>query len=545
MATKRKGKPIWVADAETDPFKKGRVPVPFIWGCLNIETREYKEFTDTEEFIIFITLQEPLIVYAHNGGKFDWHFITDYIADFEPLTIINGRLAKFEIGDAEFRDSYNIIPSPLSAYQKDDIDYSIFEVEERHKPENWEKIRAYLKSDCEYLADMIEAFIDEYGMNLTQASAAMKMWSKMSGIPKPKTSDFYYEEMSRYYYGGRVQCFETGIIKKHFKVIDIKSAYPYAMTHKHPWGTQFNTLDHFPDYLDDAALGRTFITLDAASMGAFPIRDKTGLQFPDDGEVREFHISGWEYIAARDTNTLANVNVKSCRVYLDEIDFTGYVDHFFDKKQAAEQKGDKIGRLFAKLFLNSLYGKFASNPENYEEFMTLPASMIEGSKVDGWFYCKLLGEDTAVVNRPLDEEKRRYYDVAVSASITGFVRAYLWRAICSVETPLYCDTDSIAYSGVDNNLDFSNNLGAWEVEGQFNYGGIAGKKLYAFQKIPGTFDPKKDKPWKVASKGVKLEPSDIMDIASGATIIYEPEAPTFSIKRGSVIFTPRTIKMTK
>lgn len=555
-----RGKPYWVADAETDPFRKGRVPVPFIWGLYtgnqtfipneiegcsinSNEPSNYLEFMDTEDFIIFIQ-DHDVICYAHNGGKFDWHFITSYIQNFEKLTIIAGRLAKFNIGNCEFRDSFNIIPAPLGAYKKEEINYAIFEKEERYKPENWLAIRDYLKSDCIYLYEMVDEFIKTYGMGLTQASTAMKVWSRLSGIKKPKTTDLYYDDLSPYYYGGRVECFETGIIEKSFTVVDINSAYPYAMKFKHPWGTHYSISEELPD--DDETISRCFIKLSADSYGAFPMRGKGGLSFPNTRENDIFFISGWEYLAARDTDCLHNCKIIEVREYFETISFDEYVDYFFDLKDEATQKlklyrenHPEYGywwaqRLFAKLFLNSLYGKFAANPDNYEEFMTIPADMIDGAINDGWNYCKLLDENTAVVNRPLEEEQRRYYDVAVAASITGFVRAYLWRNICSTKgSALYCDTDSIAASYIGD-IPCSDKLGDWELEAQCDLAAIAGKKLYAFRKLDGTF--------KIASKGVRLSAADIIDIAKGETIVYEPEAPTFSIK-GGVRFTPRAIKM--
>jgi hypothetical protein len=559
--SKYRGRPIWAVDAETDPFRKGRVPKPFIWGvetdrpdfvpgdipgCIteprNMPTN-YLEFTDTEALVLFLC-EHDVICYAHNGGKFDWHFITDWIEDYEPLTIIAGRLAKFKIGMCEFRDSYNIIPSPLSAYQKDEIDYCLFEEGEREKPENWEKITAYLRSDCRYLREMIMQFVDAYGMALTQASAAMKVWAKMSGVEKPQSSDAYYADLSRYYYGGRVQCFQTGIIEQPFSVVDIRSAYPFAMMHKHPWGGNFSILDNLPKEYSDDEISRCFLTIRASCLGAFPIRTETGLAFPSDGEIRELHITGWEYLAARDTDTLKNCEIIEVRKYYDDIDFVGYVEYFYDLKNTAdinmkssagqEQSYWAAQRLFAKLFLNSLYGKFASNPENYEEFMTIPANFIDGACSDGWNYCKLLTEETAVVNKPLEEEKRRYYDVAVAASITGFVRAYLWRNICATSgTTIYCDTDSIAATDISA-INCADGLGNWELEAECDYAAVAGKKLYAFRKLNGA--------WKTASKGVRLEPADIIAIAQGATITYEPEAPTFSVK-GGIKFTPRRVKM--
>lgn len=541
---KYKGKPIWTIDCETDPFKRKRIPRPFIWGVYT--GSDYHEFTDTEAMIEMLIEQE-VICYAHNGGKFDWHFLYEYIPDFEPLTIIAGRLAKFSILNCEFRDSYNLIPAPLSAYKKDDIDYAIMEESERYKPENWEKITSYLKSDCVYLHEMVTSFIDTYGMGLTQASVAMKVWSKMSGIKKPNSGPGYYEEFAKYYYGGRVECFRLGIIEEKFSVVDIRSAYPRAMTTKHPWGQNFSIYDYIPEEFDDDDISRCFISLRGRSLGSFPFRTESGLTFPNDGEERDFHITGWEYLAARDTNTLDVVSIIECRSFDETIDFVDYVDYFFALKNEAdtwlkqhhESHKDysywQSMRLFAKIFLNALYGKFASNPENYEEFMTIPAEYIDAAHEDGgWNFSKLITAETAVVNRPLEEEKRRYYDVSVAASITGYVRAYLWRNLCATGgTALYCDTDSIAANDVSG-INIAEGLGNWELEAVCNYAAIAGKKLYAFRKEDGG--------WKTASKGARLLPADIIGIAEGGEFVYEPEVPTFSVKQG-IKFTPRRIRM--
>lgn len=554
----RKGpRAIYAADSETDPFKRGRVPKPFIWGAVNTETigtcdLDYEEFSDTADFIDYMKDIE-CICYIHNGGKFDYHFLTQFIADWEPLTIINGRLAKFRIGQCEFRDSINIIPAPLAAFQKDEIDYTIFEEDKRCDPKNWQKISSYLQSDCIYLGLMVRQFIQDYGLHLTQATAAMKNWEKIANVKKPKTSQSYYDEMQDFYYGGRVQCFQRGIIEKPFKVIDIKSAYPFAMVHEHPWGQAFGFSDTIEGWSDDR-ISRAFIELHADSHGAFPCRIKdAGLQFPADGIARKFSISGWEYLAARDTGTLKNASIESVRYYYDTINFREYVEHFFAIKAEAGAMLEVLSRehedwgkyaaqyLFAKIFLNSLYGKFASNPENYAEFMTIPAEKMAGANaLDGWDFCKLLSQDTAVVTRPLPEEKHRYYDVAVSASITGFVRAYLWRAIQQCEGVMYCDTDSIACEDTGS-LKLGKDLGAWDLEAVCDMAAIAGKKLYAFRRASGSYNPAKEKQYKTASKGVRLDAPEIIEIAAGRAQVYIPEVPTFSIRRDPV-FTPRTIK---
>lgn len=534
----KKRREVWAMDCETDPFKPGRVPKPFIWGIYT--GKEYYEFTETEKAIAFL-VDQPVIVYAHNGGKFDWHFVLEYISDFESITVINGRLAKFKIGECEFRDSYNIIPAPLSAYKKDDFDYNLLEVVNRNKPKNKEKISAYLKNDCIYLHEMITAFIDRYGIVLTQAGAAMKVWSEISGIKKPKSDNGYYARILPYYYGGRVECFKTGIIEEDFTVIDINSAYPDAMMKNHPFGLSYSTYTGLPDHLDKEEISRSFLHINGQSFGAFPYRTKDGLKFPNDNERRDYYVTGWEYLTALETGTIGDYKIIETKSYLETVNFKDYVTYFYNEKLQAEKANDKVGRLFAKLFLNSLYGKFASNPENYQEFMTIPADLIDGACQDGWNFCKIISENTAIVNKPLEEEKHRYYDIAVSASITGYVRAHLWRVIKQCENVFYCDTDSIAAQNIGS-APISKNLGDWNIEGNFCMAAIAGKKLYAFKRS-GSLGEKDDN-FKIASKGVRLSAKDIIRIANGESVTYVPDVPTFSVKRG-IEFTPRKIVKTE
>ena len=107
------------ADCETDPFLFGRVPEPLIWGFYDEEG--FKYFYDTKEFLEYIREYDG-IIYMHNGGKFDFYFLLDDLDPQETIMIINGRIAKMKIGKCEVRDSFLLLPVPLSAYQKDEID---------------------------------------------------------------------------------------------------------------------------------------------------------------------------------------------------------------------------------------------------------------------------------------------------------------------------------------------------------------------------------------------------------------------------------------
>lgn len=531
-------KELWVVDCETDPFEKGVTDIrPFIWGAT--DGVKYQQFDTTSDMIAFFSEIEAT-VYAHNGGKFDYFFVFDFIEPFSDMLIINGRLSKFQIGLSEFRDSWNILPFPLGAYNKDDIDYSIFKKSERDKPKNRKKICDYLKGDVRYLWELVSAFQSEYGKHLTLAGAAMAQWRRISGEKNPKSTRGFYGEYSKYYYGGRVECFKTGIIKKPFKVIDINSAYPHAMIHQHPWGVDSIALSKLPR----SGIEQCFITLECDSSGAFPYRDakKGTLTFPHRRDV--YHVTGWEFIAALETDTIKNYRIIKVIKFGEEINFKSYVDYFFAKKENAAQRKafnpfDIVAvrdYIFAKLFLNSLYGKLAANPEEYDEFFVYPPEFVEQmQRKYGWIKQCEIGPH-ALGAKPLSEEKQNFYNVATAASITGFVRAKLLRAIKECHEPLYCDTDSLAC--VDTGaLDLHPTaLGAWDVEAVCDEGAIAGKKLYAF-KIAGG-----DK-FKIASKGAKLTAQEIYRVASGESVKYIPIAPTFSLTRG-IVCTERLIQKT-
>lgn len=512
---------IAVSDAETDPFLFGRVPRPFAWGYYDgVQYREW--WNDHEGYIAFLKSQ-PVICYAHNGGKFDWHFTLADLNPYDDIMIINGRIAKCYIGVCECRDSYNILPVPLAAYKKDKIDYKIMEASERNKPHNKKKIREYLKSDCVYLYELIQRFIQLYGIQITQASAALNQWKKISGNKPPQSTKEFYDAFSPYYYGGRVECFESGIINTDFSVYDINSAYPFAMQNLHPYSGEFSRIEKFVPDAD-------FYRVRCVSRGAFPYRGEgnpgefAGLRFPSDGKRRNYYVTGWEYDAAIETKQIKEVEVLESVTFVDHVDFKEYIEHFYNMRLLAKAQKNEAESLFAKLLMNSLYGKFAANPENYRNYMIVPMDVIPGLGPMGWSFAGELGP-WALAEAPLDDEQKRYYNVATGASITGFVRAMLLRAIATSRGVMYCDTDSIAVRQKGSALPMGEKLGQWKFEGSFDKAGIAGKKLYIFRGIPDRAGHRK---FKTASKGARLTHAQLWEVAAGGIVISSLEAPKFS-----------------
>lgn len=526
-----------VCDCETDPFLFGRVPEPFLWGYYDGE--DYCEFADTNEFVRHI-IDKDVILYAHNGGKFDYHFLLDFFEPESEIMFINGRIARAHIGKCQLRDSYNILPIPLAAYMKDDIDYSIFERGEREKPHNARAISHYLRKDCEYLYSLVRAFIERHGLCLTQAGASMRLFERMYDMKAPETTADFFEEVRPYYYGGRVQCFQTGIKEEVFSVFDINSAYPRAMLDEHPFGTTFNRVS--ATLADSEETPQLFYHLRCIADGCFPWREKVGakLVFPTDNVKRDYFVTGWEVRAALRHGAIRDVNVIGVYDTGETISFTDYIMLLFQERAAAKACGDKAGDILAKLAMNSLYGKWGADPSAYTRARLFPSQLTDVLMVSDvvrgrgvYTYAGALG-DLVVGVRPLYEHEARYYNVATAASITGWVRAFLFDSIRRCEGVIYCDTDSIACRD-GAALDQGAALGQWKKEGDFVRWAVAGRKMYAFAAADGSA--------KVASKGARLAPAEIERIAAGGKVTYRFDAPNFSVRYGAR-FVERVISAT-
>jgi len=339
-------KKIIAVDCETDPFLHGRVPMPFIWGAF--DGKNYEIFRETTEFVEWLR-NKDCYAYAHNGGKFDFIYLLDYIKETR-AKIISGRIAEMRLGKARLRDSYSIIPVPLGAIHKDKIDYGLMEAHCREQ--NMPEIISYLKTDVRVLWETVTTYRKVAGGALTIASNAMAS-SKKLGCNPGKTNARYDREFREYYFGGRTECFKPGT-HQNLTIVDIVSSYPKAMMQEHATGDDRTEKDG-PDAikgLSKEELNRSFIRLRCNSRGAFPIRkDDGGLDFPHG--VREFYVTGWEYNAALEFNIISDVEILSAVTFKAAINFKPYIEKWFEHKKSHPKKDDPINYTIGKIMMNS------------------------------------------------------------------------------------------------------------------------------------------------------------------------------------------------
>lgn len=508
-----------VIDYETDPFLYGRIPKPFVSGFYDGDI--YIQFWGDDcvkQLIDYLgDRKDRLIIYAHNGGKFDFFFMLEYLEN--PLKIINGRIAKCNLGIHELRDSYSIMPIPLSAYKKDEIDYTVFEVDKREKHK--QSISDYLKTDCVYLFELVEKFRNRFGDKLTIGATAIAELQKMH--PFDSQNESHDKFFRPYYFGGRVECIESGVINSALNIYDVNSMYPDVMKRfKHPTGSKWLRLKDCSFDKKGNIVGHDypfyFAAIHCKQNGAFATRIKNvGLDF--NVPEGEFNVTSHELKAALDTGRVSDIKIIRVLVPGETISFGDYVDYFMAEKISAKKSGDKVTELFAKLLLNSAYGKFGSNPEHYKDFLI---SSADGGVCEKTWKIHLIHESGFKVwEKPA--KMRRYFDVATAASITGAARAVLMRALSAAVRPVYCDTDAIICESLPVELS-ETKLGAWKLEASGNSIAIAGKKLYAMR------DGKKKV--KLASKGAVLTDSQIYAIAKGDSVHWQKDSPAFSLSNG-------------
>lgn len=569
MARARK---IATCDCETDPFIHGRIGKPFIWGYY--DGKDYITFNTTDKFVAFVR-DKQIVMYAHNGGKFDFMYLLSYVEETQ-AQIINGRIISMNLGKCELVDSYAAVPQSLGSIKKDEIEY--WKLEARHRDKYMDEIIKYMRGDCVYLYELMDAYRKAAGTRKTIASNALS-YAKKLGI-NPGTTNYRFDQNYRaFYFGGRTECFRPGT-HEHISVFDIHSSYPRAMQEHHCTGSEMLRRSDFGDMTREE-IQRAFIILECYADGCFPLRTGTseGLHFPN--EKATYHVSGWEYIAALDLGLIDDVKILSVRYTNDTITFKDYVQYWYEYKETHPKKSDPINYTIGKIMMNSLYGKLAQNPERYHDYKIvsndakLPCNtphpdkhgkcMICGfEEMDhGWKFYTMFEGKTFHRRESLWkhhyrygiawESKPLYKNVATGASITGYARAALLRAIHLVgrEHIIYCDTDSLVVDQFadPNILPQTDKIGDWEKEiDRAPVGHFAGKKLYAIEINPAekcTCNERNGscKRHKVVTKGARLTYNEVVRVVAGEEILYEPAAPSFSLANG-INFIDRTIRRT-
>jgi len=607
-------RPIAVLDFETDPFdaETEAVVLPFAMGLYwrDPATGAPRYITqwneDSVELVRFTldaieALPGEMVVYAHNGGRFDYMYLMKYL---KGKATFKGRgLMCATVGRHELRDSFHIIPTALGAIRKTPFDYNKMKRDVR--AEHRDEINSYLFDDCLFLFDAVKAFRERFGEVGSIGGAAINTLKRTHKFEK--LSEKLDDMIRPFFFGGRVQCLQGhGIWSRKnrapLKIFDVNSMYPSVMAaYDHPVSKEF--IIRTDGIIRD---NTRFIELQCYSAGAFLQREKSGAVNPHHGFGRYF-VTIWELLTARRFGLVRNENIIRTLDFKTCANFAGFVRPLYSEREAIKAELDALPKdqrstehyfelerrsLFIKLILNNAFGKFAQNPRRFKEIFLTDAGCKyppgeqapTENELRTWrLYCYLIdekipsdapltSEEIALVNsapeqwwwecdnkdefhgikpvtspfwiwkRPAQRMPHMFNNVATGASITGAARARLLEALTLARNPYYCDTDSVICEDLEGVEIHGSHLGAWKCERQIDELIIGGKKLYGYHDA----DPDAKEPEKVKSKGVsglKLSQLRAMVETNETLNVYASKAPLIS-PTGEQRYIRRKIRMT-
>jgi hypothetical protein len=554
---------IAVLDFETDQFdadKPAKLIKPFAC-CVYAPQFGYQVFWNNdsdaliEEICAWLRdLPNTYVIYAHNGGRFDWQFFLKHIR--EEVLYVGNSLIDAKLEGHTIRDSYKLIPAPLAAIKKDDFDYNKMDVKVRDK--HREEITKYMMADCEYLFRNVSAFIKEFGFVLTIGQAAIKRCKAVSKF-KP-ISEELDAQLREYFIGGRTECIRgagnfTCKDGSTYKTYDINSAYPRSMALcQHPGiSLPFHRFGGYPTE------NTFFLKIRCKN-------DRALLAYTEDGSltsrVKEgvFNTTIHEYNMALKHGRIKDVEHLEMFDYEDNQNFSAFIMPLYLEREQLKlhlllhpDDEEAIRRsLFLKLMMNNAYGKYAQDARRFRACWISdsgerpaddkgPGTGIWGDTGFDLVQPDISTMDYDIWSRP--NPGRHFNNVGVAASITGATRAQLMDAMFKAVDPIYCDTDSLTCKELPGVEIDDAKLGAWSLEATFNDILISSKKMYACRTV---IDGAQQGKMKIRHKGISRKRGLTWDnfedmVLHDAIIPTINFAPTFA-RDGSQEYKRRNVR---
>lgn len=459
------------------------------WGITNVlhPAEDIDYGTDIQSFVDWVSADNTTC-YFHNL-KFDGMFILDYLLNkgyehstdqghtgkgtFKTLISAMGMFYSLTVywrsgKMTEFRDSLKKIPMPVSRIaqafkldeSKGDLDYRMYRpVGYQPTPQEWD----YIRRDVEIVAYAMQEIIGEGMTRLTIGSDSMTEYkdligSKMFDKLFPVLDDDMDAEIRRAYRGGFTYATKRfrGCLNGSGIVLDVNSLYPSVMAQKVlPYG--------YPEFVEGQVL-----PTDTHPLTIFSLTFTAKLK---PNHVPCLQIKGssmfgsTEYLdEVKEPTTLMMTNI-DLALYEDHYDFeivaygggwrfagvAGMFDKYIDKWSKIKENAVGGKREIAKLHLNTLYGKFCSNPNVTSKVPSLENGIVKLS----------MGEP----------ETRPPVYTAMGVFITSYARDITIRAAQeNYDTFAYADTDSLHLlrDDIPTSIDVHpTRMGAWKHEYSF------------------------------------------------------------------------------
>jgi len=339
---------------------------------------------------------------------------------------------------------------------------------------DFETLREYNRNDCEvlYLAiERAQETILEMGgqLQMTLASTAMQLFRRKFLMHDVDTSSRINEIAKEAYFASRVEVFQKDV-NYPGNYYDVNSSFPHAMTFPMP-GHLRASYAHLPDFVVEnyPFLVDADIMVPDLYLPPIPFRRDNRLFFP---------VGRWRtWLTGIDLQLLlANggkiLRIRECKVFEDFDDLAEYSRTLYKMRAATT---DPFERDFYKLLLNSLYGKFAEQPE--KTTLLLNPSSEQLAQLD-----RTTDELMPGVFFKTREVPIPHAHVPISAYITAIARRTLFNFLSQANEIHYCDTDGFSTT---EEYPTNNTLGGLKLEKTFSSAIFLVPKLYRWQPSDG------------------------------------------------------------
>lgn len=471
---------------------------------------------------------DGMVYYAHFGGAFDWLHFLPYIAasgyHFEIMTVCS-KIQMILIKPSQeskkkgwtFLDSYQLIPSSLKKVTEafnTDVKKQEFDLDSHEDDPRWIE---YLRDDCVSLYQTLTKFHElvegKLGgeVGITTASTAMKTYRRSYQCQPIMRHSAHHEFFRKAYYGGRVEIYMGKCDDLHY--YDINSSYPNAMLQKMPVGNLSKWEGTPPDYLRNTRVGFARCTVSVpvdTYIPVLPYRAGNGrLIFP----VGEF-TGVWDAVEIdRAIECGAKVEWhESYWIHANNV-FTDFIEKMYRFRDKSREGYEEAIGYTAKIMMNSLYGKFATNTLRDKIVMIEPGEEPPEKSTP----LHPLDDDCLLYS--VEEEISAPYIIPqISAHITALGRVHLHKLATYAHQHgklAYMDTDSIMTTSKMNSY-LSSGLGGLKDEGAgVTYSGeFLQPKLYRLVGSDGSD--------KIVMKGYHNRSTEAFDtIKRGGTLTYD------------------------
>lgn len=480
-----------------------------VWVCGICDINDPDLFYHGQDLDFFMKFagQDPNSTFYFHNLKFDGEFLFNYLfrkgyrhvegrtklraRTFTTLISKEGQFYSCKIctngkDTITVFDSHKIIPFSIKVMAKTfDLDIRKGEIDYRKsRPLGYvsdEEEIEYLKNDVQIPAKALRLLFGQGLQKMTQGSNALSDYKDTVG---KKHFDKWFpileykidKEIRQAYRGGftylnpkyKLRDMGEGI------VFDVNSLYPSVMYNKLlPYGEpisfkgRYKKDEKYPLYIQ---MIRCQFTLKSDHVPTIQDKSKGSRFSPtqyitDTGdETLTLCLSNVDLVLMFDHYDVYNEEYLGGWKFRGHIGFfKDYIDKWLAVKIQADVTGNKGMRTLAKLMLNALYGKFATNPDVQSKY-------------------PYLNEDGIVRYKLGELENRDPVYVPMGVFITAYAREITIRSAQKVyDRFMYADTDSLHLEGTEIPEGMhvhKTELGAWKHESTFKKARYIGPKCY-------------------------------------------------------------------